>query len=60
MGLLAHLGLNNKWVNIDPIYLYRLACEVSESKPSDKDKKLHLVKVEIENHLIDFPQDQKA
>lgn len=58
MGLLTHLGLNSMWVDITPLDLYQLACRVSESKPSDKAEMLALIKMEIENHLIYFPQDQ--
>ncbi len=60
MGLLTHLGLNKKWVNIDPVDLYELACKVSESKSTDKDKVLFLIETEIESNLIDFPQDPEA
>lgn len=60
MGLLTHLGLNSKWVHIDPIDLYKLACKISESKASDKDKMLGLIEIEIEKYLIDFLQDEKV
>lgn len=57
MSLLMHLGLNNKWLDIPPIALYELACEVSESDPKKKDGILERFEKEIEKYLIDPPKN---
>lgn len=55
MAILAFLSLNGKWINIDPVDLYNLACLVSESSPKDKDKTLKLIAKTIIENLVDFP-----
>lgn len=56
MALLAFLSLNNRWVNIDPLDLYNLACFVSESKAVDKDQVLILTEGKLIQNLGDFPR----
>lgn len=55
MALLAFLGLNKKWMSIDPVNLYKIAIEVSKSNPKEKDKVLKTIGQVVEKHLIDFP-----
>lgn len=56
MALLAFLSLNNKWVNIEPFDLYKLAVSVSESKPIDRDQVLKLIEDKITDNLVNFPR----
>ena len=56
MGLLAFLGLNEKWLDFDPNDLYKLAIGVSNSNPTDRDSVLEHIEKSIIEHLIDFPQ----
>ena len=37
MSCLVFLSLNEKWSSIPPTKLYKLACEVSESDPKDRE-----------------------
>lgn len=55
MALLTFLGLNTKWINIEPVKLYKLACDVSESKSSDKDSVLKIIENTITQSLVEFP-----
>lgn len=59
MAILTFLSLNGKWINIDPLGLYKLAGVVSESAPKDKDKVLSLVMNIINENLVDFPKIKK-
>ncbi len=56
MALLAFLSLNGKWINIDPLELYQIACTVSSSSPKEKDKILKLVTKTIKDNLVNFPK----
>jgi len=56
MGLLAFLSLNNKWMNITPAELYILACDVSESKSSQREIICKRIEEDIENTLTVFPK----
>ncbi len=56
MAILTFLSLNGKWINIDPINLYKLACLVSESNPKDRDKIFKLITKTITENLVDFPR----
>lgn len=56
MALLAFLSINGKWINIDPLSLYALACDVSESNPKDRDDILKTVEQQITVNLVDFPK----
>lgn len=58
MSLLAFLGLNQKWMSMDSIDLYKLAYEVSNSGANDKGKVLKRIEKTIKEHLIDFPQSK--
>lgn len=53
MSLLAHLSINNKWLNTTDEELYQLACEVAESLPSQKDEMLNKIENLIEKSLTD-------
>lgn len=55
MGLLAFLSLNKKWINIHPLTLYNMACEVSESDPKNRDSILEIINDKIGKHLVGFP-----
>lgn len=54
MGLLTHLAINQKWINIDPIDLYKLACKVSKSNPKKMGQILHTIEKSIEKNTVDF------
>lgn len=56
MAILAFLSINGKWINIDPLDLYKLACKVSESNPKDRDEILKLITKTIVENLVNFPK----
>lgn len=55
MALLAFLSLNGKWVNIEPLDLYALACEVSESNSENRTQIFKIIEKTISENLIEFP-----
>ncbi|MCL5784342.1 MAG: type II toxin-antitoxin system death-on-curing family toxin [Patescibacteria group bacterium] len=55
MALLAFLSLNTKWINMEPLDLYKLACNVSESPSSDKDSILKKIEGIVTQSLVQFP-----
>lgn len=56
MTILAFLSLNGKWININPIDLYKLARQVSESNPKNRNKILKIIIKTITENLVDFPK----
>ena len=56
MALLAFLSLNGKWINIEPLELYTLACDVSESDSKDRNRILKMIEEIVTKYLIDFPK----
>lgn len=52
MACLVFLSLNNKWLAIPPLTLYKLACEVSKSDPNIRKRILTQIENLINTHLI--------
>lgn len=59
MGLLSHLALNKKWLEIHPNVLYKLAYDVSDSNPHKKDEILSRLSEVIDKYLVAFPKSIK-
>lgn len=57
MTILAHTIINHKWITIDPIQLYDLACAVAKSPPKQKDKIMKRIEKEVKNNIIDIPDN---
>ncbi len=55
ISLLAFLALNKKWLSFSTQKLYKIACTISKSRPTDKDTLLIQLDNEIIKHLITFP-----
>lgn len=51
MTLLVYLGINNKWLNIDPYEFYKLAIKVAASKPEQKEKIIKLIEKIIDKKI---------
>lgn len=58
MALFAFLALNNKWLSITPINLYRLALFVAGTNSQAKDKTIRHIQKMIIDHLIYFPKQK--
>ncbi len=59
MALLAFLSLNDKWLSIPPLVLYKLACDVSASKPIVKDKIVVSIQKVLTEFIVPFPKKEK-
>jgi death-on-curing family protein len=49
---LTFLYINEKWINIEPLKLYEIACLVAESDPKDKDKIIDLLNTAFKKTII--------
>ena len=56
MSLLVFLSLNNRWLSIEPVDLYKLARYVAATKTEIKDIVLKKIEKEIINYIIFFPK----
>lgn len=56
MALFAFLALNDKWISIPPLDLYKLAVYVAGTSSNAKDNATEYIKEKIESHLIVFPK----
>ena len=52
MSLLTFLALNDRWLTVTDIQIYKMAKEVAESSPDQKDMKIGSVKYFIERNLV--------
>ncbi len=52
MACLVFLSLNNKWLAISPLALYKLACEVSKSDPNVRKKIMAQIENLVSKHLV--------
>ncbi|KKP59668.1 MAG: hypothetical protein UR54_C0026G0004 [Candidatus Roizmanbacteria bacterium GW2011_GWA2_34_18] len=59
MSLLVFLSLNERWLSIEPVDLYKLARYVATTKTEKKDTVLNKIEKEITNHIIFFPEKRK-
>ena len=59
MSLLVFLSLNERWLSIEPVDLYKLARYVATTKTEKKDMVLNKIEKEITNHIIFFPEKRK-
>jgi len=57
MSLFTFLALNNKWISIPPLKLYKLAFHVAGTNSNDKESVLRFIQKIIKNHLIKFPNN---
>lgn len=55
MALLVFLSINQKWLSLHPIVLYKVATEVSESITAQKDETLKKLEGILKNNLISYP-----
>jgi len=56
MALFAFLALNNKWISIPPLELYKLAVYVAGTNSRAKDSAIKYIQEKIKSHLINFPK----
>ncbi|MBI2195835.1 MAG: type II toxin-antitoxin system death-on-curing family toxin [Candidatus Levybacteria bacterium] len=56
MSLLIFLTLNNKWIEMNPVKLYRLAYVVSGSSPSIRDEVLGETIEILKKYQVPFPK----
>ncbi|MEX2007842.1 MAG: type II toxin-antitoxin system death-on-curing family toxin [Candidatus Levyibacteriota bacterium] len=54
MSLLIFLSLNNKWLEISPSFLYRIAVLVAESSPNEREFVLKENKEIFEEFIVDL------
>lgn len=55
MSLFTFLALNNKWVSMPPLKLYKLAFYVAGTNSRDKVSVLKYIQKIIKSHLVDLP-----
>ncbi len=58
MSLLAFLSLNKKWLSVDPVDLYEVACDVSSSDAKDRDQVIINVEELITKNIISLSNNK--
>lgn len=59
ISLLAFLSINNKWLNIEPVDLYRLARDTADTKPEQRENTLIKIEETIEQNTIKIDDHQE-
>lgn len=56
ISLLVFLSLNSKWLSVLPGDLYKLALDVSNTKPEEKQEAIEMIESVVDNNLDEYPQ----
>ena len=59
MSLLVFLSLNNRWLSIEPIDLYKLARYVAATRTIEKDQVLNKIEEKIIQYITFFPKKRR-